>query len=465
MKNKIGLFAFLFLLWYSNLAAQFPHLSGTIKVSRTTGVITGDVQLSNLPHVEDYTIWLNSGLNIAYFRDSSDRFNYDYERIYEEKQSWESFQYYFPNNNNDGKFLPNSVRIQYTGAFPVVANYDRASDWGDWKGNIAFNHEALRASEQSVWYPILYDAKNDILYDKVTYDLTIIAEEGNSIYLNGAAPVKAPQQHFTSAFPVPLLLFVGNYDFVKQDQTYFVNGKLKPAQQQTLSDWTNKLIAFYESKLQIPYGSPVTYLSTNPVSVKPGWLFVTYPTIAIVGNDRWSLAGYFDEETNAIKDTINISLFAHELAHYYIGSRFVPNAELRWVFLEGMTEYIALQATQELVGQEAYEKMIDRYLKNIEKLEVLPLNTITESAQVNEVYRYAYVPLLLTALEKEIGEKKIWKWFRIMIGSDQVTTDFNYFRSSLLEAGVSEKDFEKFEIKYINAAEAKINVQKCLRKN
>ena len=37
---------------------------------------------SNLPKLKNYSIWLNTGLNLRYFRDSEDKFNYGNIKYY-----------------------------------------------------------------------------------------------------------------------------------------------------------------------------------------------------------------------------------------------------------------------------------------------------------------------------------------------------------------------------------------------
>ncbi len=459
MKSAVFfLVTFTALLLSESSLAQNPHITGTIKVSTVSGTLRGDVIISNLPHIEDYTILLNKGLNIEYLRNETGAVNYYYNTAYDEKVSEEAFQYYIPNNDNTGKFLPRELRIKYTGAFPVINSYSEAYEWGDWKGNIAFQKNTFRASEQSVWYPILYDVKNDVLHNKYTYALEIVTEEGNSIYINGSAPSSNNTNLFTSEIPVSLLLFAGKFTFSEINGIYIVNGKLNSAKENTLSNWTNEIITYYERKLNIPYGQTVTFLGAHPTSIKNGWMFVTYPTIAVVGNDRWSLSGFFNDETGNLIDNSSIGFIAHELGHYYFGTHFVPNDKLNWIFLEGMTEYISLQVVKEILGEEEYHKKLQNYIKNSKELDVISLNKITQNSQINGTYRYNYFPLLITALEKEIGLENIWKWYQLILNSKDVRSDYNFFKSTLLQSGMSEERFERFEENFITSTNAKEHV-------
>ncbi|HEX9980605.1 MAG TPA: hypothetical protein VGB50_08560 [Flavobacterium sp.] len=445
------------------LLAQIPHLTGEVKISILNGTIESDVQYSNVPQLKNYSIWLNSGLNVRYFRDAEDKSNYAYNKYYDDDKSSEAFQYYFPDNENKGKFLPPKFRINFVGKFPVISDTLKASDRGDWKGNIAFNGTSIRATEQSAWYPVLYDIDHDIPIDKITYDLTIHCTDCQSIYLNGSAPVKASSANFKSDEPISLMLFAGLFDFTKTQNTYFINTGLTSGQEKVLGNWAGKIVDFYEGKLKIPYGSAITFLSSAPISKNNAWMFVTYPTVAVIGHGNYNLKGFFKTNTNTLEDDTKIEFFAHELGHYYFGSVLVPNSELRWIFLEGLTEYAALQTVKEVLGEDNYRKKIERYLKDTNDYLPKSLATI-KSAEVDPTYRYIYFPLLLTALEKEIGKDKVWAWLRTVLNSDkQVKTDYDFFKNSLIKSGVKENEFKNFEEKYIVSENAKENVFKIVK--
>jgi hypothetical protein len=50
-----------------------------------------------------------------------------------------------------------SLCVRYTGAYPVYRVDEGEGSTHDFKGVIAFNGRTLRATEQSKWYPVLYD--------------------------------------------------------------------------------------------------------------------------------------------------------------------------------------------------------------------------------------------------------------------------------------------------------------------
>lgn len=438
--------------------AQIPHLSGEVIVSIKNGTIESNLEYSNVPKIKNYSIWLNSGLNLRYFRDAEDKFNYPSIKYYDDEKSAEAFQYYIPDGDVKTRLLPEKFKINYVGKFPVIADTVKANNRGDWKGNVAFNGQSIRATEQSAWYPIIYDVENDVAINKITYNITINCTDCKSIYLNGSIPKSGSLINFKSNQPISLLLFAGLFDFTKNKNTFFVNTNLTIEQETVLSSWTDKIIKFYENKLKIPYGNPVTYLYTKPISKKNAWMFVTYPTVAIIGQEKYNVKSYFSEKLNELKDTANVEYFAHELGHYYFGTYIEPNSDLKWIFLEGITEYLALQTVKEVLGEKNYRKKIANYLVEIKDLKPKPLSIIKNN-EISETYRYYYVPLLLSALEKEIGKDKLWNWLQTILKSDKTTkTDYAFFKNSILKSGVSENDFQKFETNYILSEYAKNNV-------
>jgi len=87
-----------------------------------------------------------------------------------------------------------------------------------------------------------------------------------------------------------------------------------------------------------------------------------------------------------------------------------------------------------------------------------------KNSEIDETYRYYYVPLLVTALEKEIGKEKVWNWLRTVLKSEKsVKTDYEYFKTSLVKSGIKEIEFKNFEEKYILSEKAKENVNKIVK--
>lgn len=157
---------------------------------------------------------------------------------------------------------------------------------------------------------------------------------------------------------------------------------------------------------------------------------------------------------------------AHELGHYYFGTVISPNATLRWAFLEGMTEYLSLQATRTLMGNALYERQLKKYIANSKDMKnFIPLSDITIASQIGETYRYQYIPLLLTALERQVGQEQVWKWFRTILNKKDPTTDYDFFKNSLLESGVPEETVTTFDNTYLTGDKSLRNLLDLVKSN
>jgi hypothetical protein len=359
--------------------------------------------------------------------------------------------------------LPKKVKLHYKGKFDVVNDLSKARQTGDWKGNIAFNGSSIRASEQSAWYPILYDDADGSLIHKVTYNLNIECEDCKSIYINGSTPFKGSTHQFIAIEPFALMLYAGEVDFVAKGKVHYINSGLSANQLDVISTWTERIIHFYDHKLNIPYGNDITYIYTTPVTKDNAWMFFTYPAITIIGHEKYNMKSYFNKNNN-LRDSSLIQYLSHEMGHYYIGNVMIPNGTLRWAFLEGITEYMSLLATKELISEKAYRAKLIDYLSQINGYEPKPLSSIKDD-EIDETYRYAYMPLLLSTLEKKVGKEAMWRWIKTLVSSDKnIVTDYSFFKSSFLKSGVSEEDYKVFEFICINANNAKENVVKIINK-
>ncbi len=453
----VKLLLILFFLSSIKCFAQNPHLNGTVSFSIKNGTINGDMILSYIPDVKNYTVWLNAGFNIESVSDSSGRIKYNYKRIYN-NNSEEAFQYEIINKNGNEIHLPSQLRIRYTGAFPVMNDTAFMSDYGDWKGNIAFNGVSLRMSEQSVWYPVVYDSQKDILYNKYTYSIKLKSNDAGTEYLNGDLPRTGGENIFSSSTAVPLLLFAGSFNFYQRNGNYFINTGLTQHEMDILGNWTDKISNFYAAKIGIPYGSKIFYLAAKPVTKKNVWLFVSYPTIAVVGR-TYSMKSIFFNANGSVIDSSRINYLAHEMGHYYFGNMFMPNSDLKWVLLEGVTEYMSLQFIKENLKYDYYNSIMSKYLSSVKEMKhFLPIDKIKPETELSDVYKYRYVPLLLTALSNKIGEEKMWQWFSYMVSSQDATTNYTFFRNSLYIIGVSDKEFKEFENRYIKSRRSRLNL-------
>ncbi len=438
-----------------------PHISGQIAIDTKNGKMECTLDLSNLPTDQNYKIGLNKFMHGLTVSDPSSGLIYEATRDSNKNISNEA--YIFDLNNTKSESLPSRLKFHYIGNFNVADNIVEASQTGDRMENIAFNGKTIRASEQSAWYPIIYDVDNAIMLDKVTYDLSIHCNGCKSIYINGSEPFKGSHNNFKSIDAFALVLFAGEVDFIQKDKTNFMNSGLNKVQENAIDVWTKNIMDYYEAKLGKPYGNNITYIYSPTVSKENARVSFTYPAMTITGHEKYSFKNYFRND-NRLRDSSLVQFLSHEMGHYYIGNVLVPNGTLRWAFLEGITEYMSLLATRDLIGEKTYRSKLIDYLSEINGYEPKSLSTIN-NGEIDEIYRYAYMPLLLSALEKKVGKEAMWRWLSTLINTDRnIATDFTFFKSSLLKSGIPEADYKVFEFICINANNAKENVVKIINK-
>lgn len=408
-----------------------PLLTGTVEVSVKKGTFTCDLVLADIPRLPDYYLRLNAGLNPLYFKSLDANFLIRYDKaLTDTMASGESLAYYFPDQTGKGKFLPRKLALRYTGMFPVatdtLANYSAE----DWKGNIAFNGYSLRTDgSQSCWYPILYDIRRDVALSKVRYDLQITCTDCQQLYVNGSLPVKGPRARVKSDVPVQLSLYLGNYKVVKQDSTYFLNPDITAAQLQAFGRMTSTYKRYYQRQLRLPYQTAITYVQTTPTSKQNAWLFVDYPTIFTIGRGQNGLQALFAKKTGEwFKPFI-----AHELGHYYFGTYKTFNSVLGDALSEGFTEYLSLRLTQDVLSDSLYRQKLASKRQRLQGFQAVPFAQVqSEKAYGNrELYVYYYTPVLLTALQRELGDELMWAWLRTILTTPTERTDYAFLVRTL----------------------------------
>ncbi|WP_164674922.1 M1 family metallopeptidase [Anditalea andensis] len=439
MENKImGILSII--IWISfpviDLYGQTPHLSGKIEISVKHRTLSCNLNYDHIP--EGYELLLNQA-----FKNPNIKAN-DISIRTNKKNNSENYvdavQYELPPNTRG------SINLVYEYR-ETRAKRDKIGPY-DWKGNLAFNHNSIRASEQTVWYPIWYNPTDGVQLTDVKYDLEISCNDCSSIFLNGSLPQGGQYGTLSSDKAVPLLLFAGNFDFDIQRGIALVNSPLKEEQDIAVIDYLERVKAFYASKIHMSIGHDLTIMSSEPTSADNAWLFATYPTIAIIGTDHQGMKGFFKEGN---LDEVRISSLAHEVAHYYIGNVFQPRGPLFWVLLEGVTEYLSLQANRHIFGDAFYDAFLEKYKEQVQGLPFLHLSDIGHQDEVSSLYRYAYVPLLLTAIEKEIGNDSMWLWIQQLISyKDTEYSDYAFFKKSFIQSGLTENTFTDLETKFIN---------------
>lgn len=442
-----------FLLYAVNAQDSIPVLKGKLLLSVKQGTMDCYFTLSNMPRIDsNYVIRINSGMNIHYFKNAKQGNLLYFERDRNDTMaSGESIAYYFPGPKNKGRFLPLSLEMHYKGMFPVINDTSRMMV-EDWRGNIAFNGYSLRTDGlQSAWYPVLYDLKKQKRYEKVMYDIEIVCPDCSTLYVNGSNPVKGTTGHFVATKPQELTLYCGNYQYAGFNDTYVLNSDMDAKQTQEFGRIINSYKQYLASHLAIPYREKTTFVQTTPNAKDYGFLFVSFPAILSVNPPAYGLRTFFDP----LRKNYFRPFIAHELAHYYFGHSLTTNSEFADVIEEGFTEYLSWKITKNLMGDSAYKSKVEGRLNKLKDFNAIPFASVHSKNDYGsrELYVYYYTPFLLTAIESEIGEQKMWAWMRTLLQTPTDFTNYAFLKKTLAQV-VTPAQAKQIEANYFTAADA-----------
>jgi hypothetical protein len=441
-----------------------PLLKGKVVLSVKQGTMDCDLVLSDIPAVKDYYIQINTGMNLRYIRNFENDYNYNYDKSYYDTISGESFLYSIPDNTGRAKVVRSAYRFSYCGKFPVIGDTLTASDAGDWKGNIAFNGYSVRADgRQTGWYPVLYDIKNDKSYHDVRYDITVECSDCSVIYVNGSDPVQGKTAHLKSDEPKEMMLFAGDYKFEQVDGTNFLNPSVSTEQLKQFSKMTSDFKKFYEKKLGIPYKSTITYANTTPISKNNAWMFVSYPTIVTIGRGDYDMKSFFSKEQG---DWFR-PFMAHELGHYYFGHYKHFNSELGDLMGEAFSEYLSMKATAAFYTDSMYKAKTQEKIENLKDMQPIPFGKIKSNSDYKdrELYVYHYGPLVLMAIEKEIGQEKMWAWLHtiLVLQVESEFTDYNFLERTLAVTLKNDRQLQAIKERYFMSDSSLANAKEKLK--
>ena len=454
-KSKLLLLSVLFSV---TLYAQ-PHIKGRIEIDRALGIIKCTFTLSKIPKIERYSILLNKGMNITYFKDAKGQL-IDYNGYYDGTMEGEAIAYTLGSSASSPKKIPSTFFIDYVGAFPVYKNEYNSFDF---KGNIAINEKTLRAAEQTKWYPVLYDKKNDKVIHSYTYDLHIKTKDSNTVFINGSAPRNGTEMQLRSTKAHPLLLFMGDYNYISYKGDYILNSDISEETSKFIFKNIEKIKNYYATRLEMAFTDHIYILNHESVNKRKkgsSWGFNTYPTFAFTGlnfKDLVSEKNRFSEGT--------LKFFGHEFGHNYFGNN-VMSGPLSWFWSESFAEYLSFGVAIDL-GSESFLKDVLLYHANVVKEGTfIPLSKIKMKNEVGEKYRYSLGALLLQCFEDAFGKKHMNAMIKTLLQNAASETLTLYtFKKAALKSGIDTRAYEQFHNRYINSKKFKEHIVERIAKN
>ncbi|MAX70803.1 MAG: hypothetical protein CMC76_06820 [Flavobacteriaceae bacterium] len=469
MKSNYFLLAFILLSSLSFGQNKIPKISGTAKFSVERGTIDCDITLSDYSHLRDYLIRLNKGLNILNIQNvESKPFLLNYDREFADTlQTDETVSYYIPANIRGEKYLPTKLRFQYTGKFPIIndtisENFQKS----DWRGNITFMNGLLRVDGfQSGLFPTLYDIDTDYQFDIIKYDIEIICEDCEQIYMNGSLPVNNNHARFKTDSPKEPYLFIGKYDIQNGENITLLNADFNKEQVLEFDKINGEIVEFLSSYTNISYKEKIYWVQAYLTTKEKGYFaFASNPTFTICGNPPSDLKTTFN---NQLKGGFLLTI-AHELSHYYFGTIKNCNTTLENLINEGFAEFMSLKFAQNLGMEEQVRQSIMERLEYVadDNFKFKPIGTIENLHDINdrETYGYDYQTLILFSIEKEIGEAKMKKWIQLLLQDQKPISDKIFLKQTLKTAVENDKIYTNIINKYFHGTHTIKNIYKTLSK-
>jgi hypothetical protein len=434
----------------SPVAAQRPQLTGALSIDIATGNLSADVCLGPLGATPPYSFALHHGLNIESIRSSTGR-RLSYEGHAPIVPAGVALRYTVRDTLGPARTLC----VRYSGVFPV---YDTTAAILDGKETIAFGHHAVRAAEDTRWYPVPYDSASDSEHAEMFFRLHVICPDCTTIYINGSTPTPGPVADLSSSRSRPLLLYAGNFPAAIRHGRRFIGAEISDTAAGLLETKLGGVLHFYEDLLRLPQQDTVVFMSFQPTrSMRLGqlWAFVTPPTIAV----NKDFAVFVSPEYGDAMMTGTLTVLAHEIAHFYLGDTFSPQGPYTQFYMESVAEYLGFKAVERLSGEVAMRTRLKSRYEELRDGPPLPaLDRIDEIAAQGRNpldqnrYRYSYGPLLLLALEREIGMPAMARVLRSFLQmSPPQALGYGDLRKAVIAAGVPLDTWQRFERECVHA--------------
>jgi hypothetical protein len=428
-------------------SAAPPHLTGSVSIDMPRGTIAGRTCIARFPATQSFI--LNAGLNVKRItvHDSMRRY-----AIRDDNLATPTVGEGLVYTLRTALTPADTLCVEYLGTFPVYDIQRGDFAFADYKGFIAFNGQTLRAAEQAKWYPIPYDSTLGAqAHEAMTYQLTVRCDACRMLYLNGAVPQPGPSATFVATRPVALLLFVGEYTWRSAGSLLLINAHLSPKSSRTLGAGVDSIAAFYGAMLGMPFGDRMTFIRHAIIENNPQrrWGFVTYPTVAFSGD---GLSGLVSEDSESLAP-FAWAYLGHEMGHYYYGTVARPRGVLTSA-TESFAEFLALRTVRRFQGDSAWRAPLGGYAESWKRdSSSKALDQITVARDLHDLYRYQYLPLMLSALEGIVGTRAMDRFLGATIQGGGRVWDYEQLKAFARQAGIADAQWATFHEQCVRASD------------
>lgn len=237
---------------------------------------------------------------------------------------------------------------------PALAPGARPTVTVEYEGQPLYIYNEFILVRASSLYPLLVSPFGDYSASQARITMQVTAPAGYMVVSTGRqVSAEGTTVRWDSEVAVPWVALAGGQAYRRVERTVgpvrlqmFV-GQGSDRNLDKLATFTGQAVEFYSRLL---YQFPYTELKVVSLRIVGGG--IGYPALLLI-DDR-AFGGTFSGALN--RDSFLFSLMAHEAAHSYVPSQTVPRG-VGFIWLsEGFAEYLALMATEAVLGAEAYAR-------------------------------------------------------------------------------------------------------------
>jgi len=434
-------------------AQATPLLTGAVRIDLGGGRLAGTICVRGaMEPGRDLTFVLNAQLRVTQLRGRDGR---PLEPPVASPSSDGHTQHYTvrrpaDENVNVREGSP-EVCIDYSGEFPiddVAAGRYRAEDRSEL---VAFNGRTLRARGISRWYPALSDPSLGVISESTAFDLEVSCVDCEWLYVNGGPVAAGPTARFTSLDARELLLLAGDFPVVEVDGSLIIGEAVAADTARMFLAALEEIQEFYSGFLEIPFGPQPDILRIIPLREERRghlWGFFSDPALALIGMPLGEFVRILRGPDRPVRRSIS-GFLAHELAHRYFGWNIGSHGPFRDMFGEPFASYLELKAVRHFSDERSYREAVRSLRESVVGSESLtPLTRAGPSDFAVHRYRYGYAPLLLFALEDEVGEaamKRLLREILLSPPSERLGADYPFLQRAAMRAGITPDSWVRWE--------------------
>lgn len=401
---------------YDTLPRVQAHIAGNIVIDLNEQAIQAELSISEIQEdLQNPEIVLNDILKVKALYHNGKKAKYS--KTNKECKGCETYVFKNPIVAGD------TLSIVYEGTLDAPKK--------DSENQIALQENVLRASSETRWLPSLfegiYQKNTPFLQTQYSYDLNIECEDCGGLLLNST--YEKPQIdpiNFYSEEPVDQFTFLAGELYRKsQEHAEYIN--FTEEQAVYTDSIVGSIFSFYESILGKPLDKKIFIANCpSPATVK----FNSYPVSIFTESDIADRIG-----SRSFRKTLS-----EHIAIYYFTEVYNPHNELYYFYANSIPEYLSLK----YINDNWYRKS---YLKTArgQQADFVDISTVERYDQLSGTFRNRISPLTLVAIEKKVGEEKVYTALKSIFSkgtaNPEARTNFRVFKNALLEAGVTNQEW------------------------